>query len=209
MASSWYRRSGGLSSGVFELVQPSGDPPPASYSGILQHPFLRTGPAGLHGGLRRLINPHLHAEGLHGSKYVAALELVGVTGFEPATPCSQSGYSTRLSYTPIWSKWPENMSFGPERRPTSPQMQSHPRPEPAFGSTSWFGSAHRIGWRAPAVSSKSRLECWPIAIDHGIPGSIAIAALIDRCLSKIPSNVKPRRKAAVRDGAFSASHFHS
>ena len=26
--------------------------------------------------------------------------MVGVTGFEPATPCSQSTYATRLRYTP-------------------------------------------------------------------------------------------------------------
>lgn len=35
--------------------------------------------------------------------------MVGVTGFEPATTCSQSRYATRLRYTPTsdeYERWP-------------------------------------------------------------------------------------------------------
>src|SRR5690348_8851181 len=67
---------------------------------IFQHPLL-AGPRAprLHRILRRFENPRLHLSiRLLVSSF--RMPLVGVTGFEPATPCSQSRYSTGLSYTP-------------------------------------------------------------------------------------------------------------
>ena len=48
-----------------------------------------------------------------------AERMVGVTGFEPATPASRTQYSTRLSYTPIQasanSGWPPQKNARPSR----------------------------------------------------------------------------------------------
>ncbi len=65
--------------------------------------------------------------------------MVGVTGFEPATSCSQSKHSTGLSYTPnldVPSNAPGSFDF------TSPQVpRSHIRREWGAARVEWASRA--------------------------------------------------------------------
>src|SRR5579885_523241 len=69
-------------------------------------------------------------------------DLVGATGFEPATSCSQSRHSTGLSYAPtsIFQRLSLNRSSGqaaalgrPRPRPAGCRMERPPAPARALG----------------------------------------------------------------------------
>src|SRR5262249_10820425 len=64
-----------------------------------QYPLLRPGAAGLHGRLARLIDARPHVPRFP-PRFSSPGDMVGATGFEPATSCSQSRHSTGLSYAP-------------------------------------------------------------------------------------------------------------
>src|SRR5215813_14149555 len=82
-----------------------------------QHPLLRPGAARLHGRLARLIDarPHVPRFPL---RFSSPGDMVGATGFEPATSCSQSRHSTGLSYAP------DDRSSAPENRAASARLQA-------------------------------------------------------------------------------------
>ena len=73
------------------------------------------------------------------------------------------------------------------------------RPLASF-SSKLAGSSH---------ASNAAFRCGPFPVDDRVPGRVAVAALVKVAWRKMPSNVKPSRSAAARDGALSASHFHS
>src|SRR5262249_39367248 len=93
----------------------------------LQDPLLGPGAPRLHRIFRRYENPRLHVSN---PPFAILAPLVGVTGFEPATPCSQSRYSPRLSYPPHGGTGAETKEKGPDPkdRPGTPRNRRSVQP---------------------------------------------------------------------------------
>src|SRR5262249_14614408 len=119
-----------------------------------QHPLLRPGAAGLHGRLARLIDarPHVPRFPL---RFSSLGDMVGATGFEPATSCSQSRHSTGLSYAPDRCNRRENKAIasrlqGDGASPTT-LSRSAARNGRSVGARPWLarqGASWLMGWLA-------------------------------------------------------------
>ena len=101
--------------------------------------------------------------------------MVGVEGFEPPTPCSQSRCATRLRYTPLSIKTGGRIPCGigdfifdlhqrqdrfHSRRQTVPfEVSSRTTPAPCNRARIRSASAQRLAWRAAVRSAIKALIC--------------------------------------------------